>query len=309
MHPRKIAPLKIKQLIYCISNFGSLTDSLLHYNYETTTQKFRYYYGNISREPGLALRSYLSPRKIHFYSASPFSNQFNNIAMLKTTLLSAAIFCAALAQAQQHFSLSMPSLKCRKTTESGQDEIYLYVVYHKSDGVKSGLRLPIIPKTSIDMNDRVVLENDINWGELLPFDLKPGERIDIAVNILEQDDGTIPQYAVFPTLLKDDPNFFNALANGRTPTFQIIPTILGRIAGSAKLKDSDDWIGTFTVSVELTSTGTVKREYRGIFNTNDEHRKLPSPAKDTNKATYEFGGDGSFYIAKILLAQSVIRNR
>lgn len=226
---------------------------------------------------------------------------------MKLVLIGIVLFAFTAVTAQkQHMVLTMPSLKCLKTTEDGEDEVYQLIVWKKSDGTKGSIRVPGIPKTSISMNDTRTLINDIDWGEILAFDLQPGERIDISGTIMEQDDGTFQQYSNFGTELFRDPSFFTNLQNGRTPTFQIIPNILGRIAGRFSLKNSDDWIGTYICSFQLTPQKVLEKNYSVVFNTTyNSNQQAPNPKSGSLTTTYRFGGDGSSYIAKLNLVVSV----
>jgi hypothetical protein len=187
-------------------------------------------------------------------------------------------------------------------------EVYQLIVWKKSDGTKGSIRVPGIPKAWINMNDTKVLENDIDWGEILAFDLQPGERIDISGTIMEQDDGTLQNYSDFGPQLFRETSFFSTLQNGHTPTFQIIPNILARIAGSASLRNADDWIGTYICSYKLTPQRVLEKNYTVIFNTTyNSNQQAPSPKSGSLATTYRFGGDGSSYIARLNLVISANR--
>lgn len=199
---------------------------------------------------------------------------------------------------EEQLTLTMPSLQCKKTTENGSDEIYQIIIYQKSDGVRDSRRLPLDHLWhSANVSG---LDNDIHWGEILTFDLAPGDRIDILGLIMESDEGTPDMYKNVASELFAT-SFFQDLINGKTPTFQIIPGILARIKNQFDIDNADDWIGGYICTFQNTGTGITKTYRTAINLTNPSNAQQPVPTSGSNKTTYKFAGDGSLYIAKLNL--------
>lgn len=222
---------------------------------------------------------------------------------MKLAILGVVMFCSLIAIAQkQSMVLSMPSLKCEQTTDDGEDEVYLLILWKKSDGSKGSIRMPGIPNAWKNMNDGDKLNNDLDWGELLAFDLQLGQRIDILGMIMENDDGTLQQYAKFGEELFRS-NFFNEIkTNLNAGNSSDIKKILARIAGTYSLKNPDDWIGSFVCAFLLSREG-VKENYGAVFNENNPTDKMhgANPKNNSKTTSYHFGGDGSSYFAKLRL--------
>lgn len=212
-------------------------------------------------------------------------------------LLAMALSLASNAQKMQ-LTLTMPSLQCKKTTENGSDEIYQLIAWKKNDGSPTSFRLPAAALWRA--MKPTGLNNDLDWGKIVTFELSPGERIDILGVIMENDDGTSDMYQNFARELFRT-SFFGDLVNGKTPTFQIIPQILERIKSHFNLNNADDWIGAYVCTFQYTPAGITKT-YRTVINlTNPSRSQEPVPTGVSDKTTYTFAGDGSSYIAKLKL--------
>ena len=89
---------------------------------------------------------------------------------------------------------------------------------------------------------------------------------------MENDDGTLQQYAKFGEELFRS-NFFNEIkTNLNAGNSSDIKKILARIAGTYSLKNSDEWIGSFVCAFLLSREG-VKENYGAVFNENNPPTK------------------------------------
>jgi len=229
--------------------------------------------------------------------------------MCKQFLFSIAIIClATTAPAQKkHYQLSVPSFACYKTTEDGADEVYLLLTWKTTTGREGNFS-----KGIWSMNDTRHQENDSPLGTIVDLYLDPGEIVEILGTVMEQDDGQPRQYeAVGRSILQDirgsGEAIFPYLKNGPAELANKIKNLLAVTAQANRLKNSDDWIGSFSFRVPDVKQNQQPWDCRGIFNTNDAaantNRYYIDATTAARLAVFNFGGDGSKYTMKIMVRQ------
>lgn len=203
----------------------------------------------------------------------------------------------SLAQ-RKHYTLTT-KISCLKTTEDGEDEVYAIVVWKTSDGRTGSTRIPsAADHYSINDNPGSSQRQFDGIGtsvtfEPVEFDLAPGTTIDIFCAIMEQDDGRRGQYdAVGQKILQlaKSPSRFSGI---QAETFK---GILAGIANTNNLRNSDDWIGTFTHFLQIKPGGELGTRSSTKMNNSTNGGGTPDAAViQNNRITYEFTGDGTHY--------------
>ncbi|GAA4746089.1 hypothetical protein [Flavisolibacter ginsenosidimutans] len=208
------------------------------------------------------------------------------------TILFAVFFLQAAAQIhptlpRKHFVLNLSNIRCLKTTEEGEDEVYLLLVWRHSDGSTGSVRLP---SEHWDMNDGDKLKNARTENNVFSFDLMGSERVEVLCLLMEQDDGTVEQYAnLGAEVLRIVESGYSSLSGFDSEQIQ---SVLKRITGTYNLKNSDDWIGGFAMRYDLTRTATwlVRANPNGGGETS---------GWGTDFSQFTLKGDGSKYEVRV----------
>lgn len=226
----------------------------------------------------------------------------------RNLLISILFYLSSTASAQKiHYQLSIPSFVCYKTTEDGADEIYLLLTWKTTTGREGNFS-----KGVWQMNDRQHEVNDFPPGMIFDIFLDPNEIVEILGTVMEQDDGQPRQYeSMGRSILRDihgsGEAIFPYLPNGPTELADKIKRLLAATAQANGLKNSDDWIGSFSFRVPDVKVNQEPWDARGIFNTNsaaaNTNRYYIDASTGTRLAVFNFGGDGSKYIVKIAVNQ------
>jgi len=132
----------------------------------------------------------------------------------------------------------MPYLECFKTTEAGEDEIYIVISGRSSDGQSFKARLPN-DAGHWDLNDGEGDPPVLNQ-DLMRFDMAEGSSLDFTVMVLEEDGGTIGGWT-------------NLAGGALTLVDQGLGELIGVIGELFNFKDSDDFIGAVAVHIEMTN--------------------------------------------------------
>jgi hypothetical protein len=136
--------------------------------------------------------------------------------MNKAILFMILVTTSITGIAQQRAIFTMDNIWCNKTTEAGEDEVYLLVNYQYRDGRNGTYRIP--NRSHWDLNDdnnpRQVSRVDL-FSDFLNF----GESVDLNVFIMEEDCG----------------------GNNGQGNIIVSPQILNQ--------GSDDYIGSFSVKI------------------------------------------------------------
>jgi hypothetical protein len=93
------------------------------------------------------------------------------------------------------------------------------------------------------------------------------------------------------------------LPTGRLRTDFLLIT---RIKGTFSLSNADDWIGGYICTFQLTTTG-LQKSFRLAFNYTNPNGPKPV-LTNSNTAIYKFGGDGSTYVAKLIIGALLNRH-
>lgn len=173
-------------------------------------------------------------------------------------------------------------LCCDKTTENGEDEVYILVAGLHSDGSRFTHRVPG-DAAHWDMNDG---QNDHNHCVhnvvLVNRDIADGQSLELLISIMEEDGGTSgPYQQAFGDLLISTGNPY-AIAAG---TFI---SIMGKFL---PFHDSDDWIGTFAVRI-INQSGNLSVEWRPVDRVSGVIHGIHGP----NTCEFRMNGDGSNYV-------------
>ena len=202
-------------------------------------------------------------------------------------------FMALPCRAQRkHSTISIPLIECTKTTEDGEDEIYLLVIWKTSYGTEGSIRIPK-KDDYLSMNDGDKANSKVGFGDVLGFDLASGETIDIFCAIMEEDDGTKLQYRKAGKDVLQLGKTTSRFSDIQAESFK---NILARVASTNHLRNADDWIGAFTIFA-----GNKGRDQMTKINNPDNSGPTPDGAviQGHDTATYKFSGDGSGYAITI----------
>lgn len=184
---------------------------------------------------------------------------------------------------QTTVKFGMPYLECFKTTEAGEDEVYLIVTGRWSDGTTFKYRYPN-ETGHWDLNDG---EGDppIRDINLINLGMGQGSYVDLAVVIMEEDGGSTGGWAalagaVVDTLVPEGGGIFSA------------------IGSMLNFTDSDDYIGSFKVRVYENNDNPTAQVYayeRGY--------DMPDLAKYWLRWNMGFAGDGSNYKSQFSISK------
>jgi hypothetical protein len=211
---------------------------------------------------------------------------------------------ATLASAQKkHYTLSVPSFTCYKTTEDGEDEVYLLITWKTTTGREGNFF-----KGVWNTNDTRHEANDYPMGKILDIFLDPGEIVEVLGTVMEQDDGQPKQYeSVGRSILNDIKGSGEAIfpysQSASADLSNQIKSLLETSARNQGLDNSDDWIGSFSFRIPDVKVNQQPWAMRGIFNGNSAPANTNTSYIDgttaARLAVFNFGGDGSKYILKI----------
>lgn len=240
-----------------------------------------------------------------------------NLQNMKAFFVFTTVFLSLFSSAQK-FQLNIPTLFCGKTTESGEDEIYLLVTFRNSNGTTGNIRVPFNNHFDIndtEHNDKPNTATRLTIPHVLDFDLANNERIDIFCSIMEEDDGSGAQYnsagvKVLRIANANNGDIFNTI------TGSIYKGILANIASTNHLSNSDDWIGAFSCRI-TKNNNALSINFKRIDNSNSKGGQtqvstaIPPIPPDTqlvnaaNRAVnFAFTGDGSKYNALVAITTS-----
>lgn len=203
--------------------------------------------------------------------------------------------------------LYCPSIKCLKTTEDGEDEIYMLVIWKTNTGKQGNLRLPA---THIDVNDIKSLKNDINLGTLIDITLGRSEQLFVQYLLMEEDDGTPEAYA------KVGEEFFREGApfpSSGTKLEDFVSDVLERVQGTYKFNNSDDFIGGFQFNTSNNATW-LETNFNVVYNKNQTDDREKDPKHFTSsfiQRDFTFHGDDSYYKVRVTMKSTdvLIRHR
>src|SRR6185503_10340172 len=187
---------------------------------------------------------------------------------------------STLQTAQQESSkkivkFAMPYLECFKTTEHGEDEVYLVVVGKWHDGTTFQRRFPNA-SDHWDLNDG---EGDppLTDQPLYNLTMNDGDAVDIVVMVMEEDGGTVGGWT--------------SLAGG---VLGVVSKPAGSIIASIgqlfNIKDSDDFISAFSVHIE-----NRKGDIFPKFASRDRITSICDPNQYFTACVIDMNGDGSDY--------------
>lgn len=184
-------------------------------------------------------------------------------------------------------------LACDKTTEHGQDEVYMIVTVKTSDGREAKVRLPQDAahreEGHWNMNDNQDDGDPVHRRrgiELANVALAPGQTADITVMIFEEDGGMPGGWMQLAGAV---------LTASKEPKAVVAGTvlgILGSLANKFNVRDTDDYIGSFGVFVKNES-GKLTAEYRPL----DRIASQIPNIHGANTHEFRMNGDGSNYVA------------
>lgn len=133
-------------------------------------------------------------------------------------------------------TFSMSYLECFRTTEAGEDEIYVVVAGRWKNGETFQARVPGAGG-HWDLNDGEGDPPVLNQ-DLLTLDMSDGDHVDFLVMILEEDGGTVGGWA--------------SLAGGALSFIDAgIGSLIGALGTLFNIEDSDDFIGAVAVHVDM----------------------------------------------------------
>jgi hypothetical protein len=140
------------------------------------------------------------------------------------------------AQQPKVVSFRMAYLESFKTTELGEDEVYLLITGKWRNGQSFSYRFPSASE-HWDLNDGEGDPPVLNQP-LIDFTMRDGDAVDVMVMVMEEDGGTVGQWtdlagSVIGLLDRGAGSIFGAIA-------RFIPDI----------RDTDDFIGAFSVHIE-----------------------------------------------------------
>lgn len=177
--------------------------------------------------------------------------------------------------------LFMHYLKCDKTTEEGEDEVYFVVGTKHSNGKVSTFRLPS-SKGHWDLNDGSNPNTTIANIAIAEFELAPKEHIDLVFNLHEEDGGMADEYMnQIGTLLESTQDPYATAVGGFAKL----------IAALFDFRDTDDWMGSFMVRVNRNEKGQYFASWQPIA-------RIPVIDPAGRGQFYRavlFSGDGSNY--------------
>ena len=138
--------------------------------------------------------------------------------------------------------LNFRKLVCRKTTEAGQDELYILVIRTTSEGGYAAYRLPA-PEGHWDIKDN----GEQTWiGNtcIHQIDLDRGEKANIYVRIMEEDGGLPGNWA------EEVGGALAAIPNAYTQAIGAGLQVIGGVFNQLGVIDTDDFPGSFGVEFE-----------------------------------------------------------
>jgi hypothetical protein len=216
-----------------------------------------------------------------------FKSRHKKINMKKNILLFGVLISISLTLFSQNdykYKLQMRQLLCNHTTEAGEDEVYILVFGKTSDGSYWNFRMPN-SSDHWDLNDGNDPREVTNW-DLASSDthLNIGEYATFNIYIMEEDGGNLMQILDYgKQIIKNCPD----------PRCLAATNIIQAAQNSGfNIYDTDDYIGSFSVTLSRTQTG-----YSCEFKNFD---RVAGTAGWSNNGNCEeqitFLGDGSSYI-------------
>jgi len=182
----------------------------------------------------------------------------------------------APAKANQKVAkFGMPYLECFKTTEAGEDEVYLVVSGNWRGGESFQHRFPNA-SGHWDLNDR---EGDppVKDQNLINFTMNDGDAVDLVVMVMEEDGGTSGGWT----------SLAGSVIGLVNPKAGSIITTIGKFL---TIEDSDDFIGAFSVHIQ-NEGGNILAQ----FKPRDRVSDISDPNEYWIKAKVVMNGDGSDY--------------
>lgn len=204
------------------------------------------------------------------------------------TFISICYISIGFAQAPISVGLKMRSLLCNKTTEAGEDEVYI-LVNGKSPTGKWNFRLPG-SNTHWDLNDGNGQRQITDWFVATDnTGLKPNETSIINIAIMEEDGGTVGQLAL------DAAGKALEECSASGDPYCIAGALGVSIANALHLgQDTDDYIGGFTVSMSRDENGAIHLQY---YNFDRCSIFQEGSQQNFGMTGISFSGDGSQYVA------------
>lgn len=195
----------------------------------------------------------------------------------------------------------MDNLWCNQTTEAGEDEIYLIVTWHSSGGQYGSFR---VPNGHWDLNDgnepRQVSRFDLWSGAI-----NPGETVDISVFILEEDNGSSDQIvAKAQQVMSVLGPAACATVPASCPYAAAISQVIDFISNlPIHIQDSDDYIGSFSMTVTRGLDGNLYPYYHSVVRCAGfgPWNMVPIGINPNWTMGATFVGDGSSYNARFIL--------
>ena len=181
------------------------------------------------------------------------------------------------AATQQTVSFAMPYLESFKTTEAGEDEIYLVVSGKWHSGNSFTYRSPN-ESGHWNLNDREGDPPVLNQT-LLNIPMRDGDVVDFVVVVMEEDGGSVGGWA----------GLASTALGFLDPTAGSIAAALGRLLN---FHDSDDVIGSFSVQIEKSGGQAFAK-----FTPRDRAYNYADPSAFYTKYRIDMNGDGSDYVS------------
>ena len=184
--------------------------------------------------------------------------------------------------------LNFRRFRCEKTTEAGEDEVYMLVVRTTSEGGYTAYRIPGGNGhwSLNDGND----PREVGRTIIHQIDLDDNEKTNIYVRIMEEDQGLPGDWAqkIGDALTASG----NDIAEAIGTTLQVI----GGVFNAVGLQDTDDYIGAFGVEYAFKNGSLVDIHWeRGgnVYSTDTDN-----PALGQHSSIIRFNGDGSDYVGE-----------
>ncbi|MDB5122359.1 MAG: hypothetical protein JWP94_488 [Mucilaginibacter sp.] len=180
-------------------------------------------------------------------------------------------------------SFNIEDIECGKTTEAGEDETYVLLIY-KFGGANGGTERVPSDDGHWDMNDGADDQNrHVKPGKVIGFNLEDGGSVDMIVQVMEEDGG-------------DGRDFIN-FGNGVIAACGITnPYVLGGAALATvfsqffHIQDTDDWIGSFSVHIERNGD-QISWKYQPVARCIDPAGEMTN----MSRGWVHLNGDGSDY--------------
>jgi hypothetical protein len=193
----------------------------------------------------------------------------------------------------QAVKLFIRKLHCEKTTEAGEDEVYLIVAGRDAKGNAFQERLPS-DNGHWNLNDGNHDNRSVDNITLWSGSLEDGEAVNLGVIGMEEDGGVPDGW------MKLSGFMLSQIPEPHVAAAGYFVGLAGTIVGWLNVRDSDDYLGHFSVSVN-NKAGTIHAAYTlGDRMQDTGHRYVVFPEYESVPTReFWFTGDGSTYFVYI----------